>query len=277
MEKIAVISDIHGNLEALKSTLKEIKSRGISRIFCLGDIIHKGAHFHECISLIQENCEIVLKGNCDDYFTRNHNLKEKDEVERKRIEYNQSILNDEEKAYLKSLNICYEFYMSGRLIRLFHASPKSVYDNVGIFANIDKKYQLFLPSDLTNSDKIADIAIYGHLHTQFVDKLYNRSLINCGSIGNSIDCIRNDKKDASPFNVTNCQYLILEGNYQDRKYNLFSYQFVEVPYDIDKELENKTDNLEYDSYSEELHFGKYRDIEKIYRNFEKDGVDVSKI
>ena len=39
--KIAIISDIHGNLEALKVVLDDIKSRGIDKIYCLGDIIAK--------------------------------------------------------------------------------------------------------------------------------------------------------------------------------------------------------------------------------------------
>ena len=39
MDKIAIISDIHGNLEALKAVLKDIQERNIDKIFCLGDII----------------------------------------------------------------------------------------------------------------------------------------------------------------------------------------------------------------------------------------------
>ena len=44
MSSIAVISDIHGNLEALKSVLEDIKKRNIEKIICLGDIIAKGSN-----------------------------------------------------------------------------------------------------------------------------------------------------------------------------------------------------------------------------------------
>jgi len=71
MEKIAIISDIHGNLEALTTVLNDIKKRNIKRIFCLGDIIGKVSFSHECIELIRKNCEIVLLGNNDDIFTLN--------------------------------------------------------------------------------------------------------------------------------------------------------------------------------------------------------------
>ena len=40
MEQIAIISDIHGNLEALKSVLEDIRERKISNIMCIGDIIY---------------------------------------------------------------------------------------------------------------------------------------------------------------------------------------------------------------------------------------------
>ena len=42
MEKIAIISDIHGNLESFKAVLKDIKEKNIDKIICLGDIIAKG-------------------------------------------------------------------------------------------------------------------------------------------------------------------------------------------------------------------------------------------
>ena len=75
--KIAIISDVHGNLEALKATLKDIQKRNIDKIYCLGDTLAKGVHPKECIKLIKENCEIVLQGNTDEYFSKEHNLEEK--------------------------------------------------------------------------------------------------------------------------------------------------------------------------------------------------------
>lgn len=67
--KIAIISDIHGNLEALKTTLKDIYKRKVDKIICLGDTIAKGVHPKECLELIKNNCEIVLQGNCDAHFS----------------------------------------------------------------------------------------------------------------------------------------------------------------------------------------------------------------
>ena len=47
MDKIAIISDIHGNLEALNSVLIDIKERKIEKIFCIGDIVAKGIYVPE--------------------------------------------------------------------------------------------------------------------------------------------------------------------------------------------------------------------------------------
>lgn len=60
----ALISDIHGNLEALDAVLADIKKKGISEIFCLGDIIGYGPNPRECIDRIV-SCQLCLLGNHD--------------------------------------------------------------------------------------------------------------------------------------------------------------------------------------------------------------------
>lgn len=145
--KIAVISDIHGNLEALKATLKDIKKRKVDKIICLGDIIAKGVHSKECIELIKKHCEIVLRGNCDRYFSTEHeNLEELSEEERKRIQWNQSMLTKGERQYLLNLPYCYEFYMSGSLVRLFHATPEVDDKAIINLDHIETKLKMFYPS-----------------------------------------------------------------------------------------------------------------------------------
>lgn len=61
----ALISDIHGNLEALEVVLDDIKSQGITEIFCLGDVIGYGPNPRECIDRVMASCKITLLGNHD--------------------------------------------------------------------------------------------------------------------------------------------------------------------------------------------------------------------
>jgi predicted phosphodiesterase len=62
--KRALISDIHSNFEALQAVLADIRGRGISEIYCLGDLVGYGPNPRECIDLVM-NCQICLLGNHD--------------------------------------------------------------------------------------------------------------------------------------------------------------------------------------------------------------------
>ena len=89
---------------------------------------------------------------------------------------------------------------------------------------------------------------------------------------------RNDDKDGNVKNTTVANYLIISGLLNSNDINEpISYELVNVSYDIDKELSDNSDNIEFDSYSEELKKGKYRDMTKIYNSFEARGIDKDKI
>lgn len=278
LDRIAFISDIHGNLEALNTVLNDIERRNVNKIVCLGDIIAKGSHPSECLELIREKCDVVIKGNCDRHFTTDYDMSSSSEIEDKRILWNKSLLSDDEVEYIQNLPYSHEFYMSGSFIRAFHATPEK--DNVVVDTEDDfeTKYNMFCPSEKTMSDKMADIVIFGHIHHCFTERLYNRTLINAGSVGNTHDIIRNDTRDADYRETTQAVYLILEGRLGDELYDApLSWQFVRLPYDIDKELENSKNNIEYDEFMYELRYGRYRNMKKVYKNMERIGVDTSKI
>ncbi|HYT88662.1 MAG TPA: metallophosphoesterase family protein [Gemmataceae bacterium] len=60
----ALISDIHGNLEALQAVLKDIEKHNVTEIYCLGDVVGYGPNPRECIDQIMQ-CKVVLLGNHD--------------------------------------------------------------------------------------------------------------------------------------------------------------------------------------------------------------------
>ncbi len=62
---LAIISDIHSNLEALTAVLADIRSRGAEDIICLGDVVGYGPNPGQCLDLIMENCSDVIMGNHD--------------------------------------------------------------------------------------------------------------------------------------------------------------------------------------------------------------------
>ena len=277
-EQIAVVSDIHGNLEALHAVLADIKERGIDKIICLGDIIAKGTHMEECITLVKEHCSVVVKGNCDEYFAKEHDLSVKAPQEAERIRWIKSKISKETIHYIESLPSCHEFYLSGRLIRLFHAHPDEIDGFVSNIDTLKQLYSLFLPGVHSLSDNKADVVVYGHIHMPYIQKLYNRVIVNAGSVGNAIDIYRNEEKDGNVRNTAVANYAVLRGVYGSKDWDeKISYELVSVPYDMEKELASNTDNIEMDSYQEELKSGKYRDLTKLYGRIAGKGIDVSAI
>jgi diadenosine tetraphosphatase ApaH/serine/threonine PP2A family protein phosphatase len=63
--RLAIISDIHSNLEALSSAFEVIDREGVDEVICLGDTVGYGANPNECLSIIRERCSIILLGNHD--------------------------------------------------------------------------------------------------------------------------------------------------------------------------------------------------------------------
>ena len=63
--RTALISDIHGNAEALRTVLADIDAKGVERIICLGDIIGYGPDPLGCVDLVRKRCAWSLMGNHD--------------------------------------------------------------------------------------------------------------------------------------------------------------------------------------------------------------------
>lgn len=63
--KLAIVSDIHANLEALSASLREITAAQVDQIICLGDIVGYNANPSECIALLREAAALCVAGNHD--------------------------------------------------------------------------------------------------------------------------------------------------------------------------------------------------------------------
>jgi predicted phosphodiesterase len=69
MKKIAVFSDVHGNIEALKAIYLDILLEGISEVYHLGDAIAIGPEPKATLDFIIDKEIISLKGNHEIYYT----------------------------------------------------------------------------------------------------------------------------------------------------------------------------------------------------------------
>ena len=162
--RIAIISDIHSNYEALKSVLKSIKKAKVDKVICIGDIIGKGVNAEKCVDLVRRYCDVVIRGNVDDRYIQNPNDWKDDKVEYGRIKFHKALMREDQIEFLSQLPVSFEFYLSGNLVRLFHANPESCYKTVNNYEmDFSVKYKLFCPTEHTMSNKVADWVIFGHL------------------------------------------------------------------------------------------------------------------
>lgn len=68
--KIAILSDIHGNLVALEAVLKDALAQKVTSFYCLGDIVGYGPKPQECWDIIKKTCEKIVQGNHEDAVAR---------------------------------------------------------------------------------------------------------------------------------------------------------------------------------------------------------------
>lgn len=254
MEKIAIISDIHGNITALNTVLKDIKSKGIKRIFCLGDMVVKCSSPNECVKTIFENCEIVVKGNCEERTAEFPKIEEH--------LWNQRKLSSEQLEEIKALPLSYDFYMSGHKIRIMHASPMSIHQK-SYFFDFDDGFEERMKEMFKNTEYLGnigddepDIVVFGHIHRPLLFRLKDKLLINPGAVSNTSDLISKKGK-----NYTFGSYLIIEGEYGSNELSSISYKIVKFTYDNIKEARNirETDMPNKEVSALELETGKYFD------------------
>lgn len=239
MDRIAIISDIHGNIPALQAVLTDIELRKISKIFCLGDLIGKGPSSDLAVDFVQKTCERVIKGNWDEFITK--------PSDSNTVIWHQNKLGKQRLDYLSQLPFSIEFYMSGRFIRLFHASPRSVYERIQPWDSQEQRQSLFESSEQCEYEVEADVVGYGDIHNAYIQNFFGKTLFNVGSVGN-------------PLEITQASYAIIEGEYQSKEPSAFSIQLVRVPYDIELSIKQAVDDNmpSLEAYILELRTARYR-------------------
>ncbi|MFQ5511675.1 MAG: metallophosphoesterase family protein [Candidatus Krumholzibacteriia bacterium] len=63
--RYVLISDIHGNLEALQAALAFVQKLGPYQLYCLGDVVGYGANPKECMEILRDEANLILAGNHD--------------------------------------------------------------------------------------------------------------------------------------------------------------------------------------------------------------------
>ena len=102
-KRIAVISDIHGNYEALHSVLTHISTQKTDAIICLEDIVGYGPDPDLCISSIQETSSITVRGNHEEALASTLHRKAMNLYAQKAIHWTDKVLTPEHYSYIMQL------------------------------------------------------------------------------------------------------------------------------------------------------------------------------
>ena len=118
--RIALISDVHGNLPAFQAVIADIASEGVDEIWCLGDLVGYGAQPDECVALADEKCDMCLIGN--------HDLVVIDKLDVSEFSHNAAVaaLWTRDNIAPESVDYLNELSSQGEAgeLGLYHASPR---------------------------------------------------------------------------------------------------------------------------------------------------------
>lgn len=167
---IAIISDIHGNYEALKEVLGSIDGMGIHDIYCLGDVIGYYSQVNECCDELRKRRISCVMGNHDWYMVSGTDCERSKSV-RDCMVYQRKVISNENKEWIASFRTTMNIYGAS----LVHGGWKNPIDEYldpleGYFDDIQGTY-----------------FVSGHTHIQRIVKYENKVYCNPGSVGQPRD------------------------------------------------------------------------------------------
>jgi diadenosine tetraphosphatase ApaH/serine/threonine PP2A family protein phosphatase len=216
----AVLSDIHGNLEALEAVLADLLQRGVESMACLGDFVGYGASPNECVSALEPLVEAGVVGNHDLASTGRLRLGGFRSDAAVAARWTDERLTPEHRAWLTELPLTVVWHG----IRLVHASPSdpdewryvlSVAEAIEEFHGFQERVCLIGHSHVAGAFVESKRRVAYVREPELAIDPDSRYLVNVGSVGQPRD---GDWRAA---------YLIVD---EDRSV----LQHVRVEYDVDR-------------------------------------------
>lgn len=184
--KIALISDIHGNHNALKRVLSAIDCLGVSLVLCAGDLVSYGGGDNEVISLLHERMVPCVAGNYDyavawDLPTASNKPSsiQTEPLKQAALDWSKRNTSNNSKQFLRALPWRQQFHFGDKTLVMMHAGPGSLFD----WYTPENEETLNQLADSVQSDFI----ILGHTHKPFLYKTHSTTIVNPGAVGRSLD------------------------------------------------------------------------------------------
>ncbi len=193
--RYAVISDIHGNYEALSAVLSDIYSNKVEMILCLGDVVGYGPNPNECTQLIRDHCHHTIMGNHDAAVFDPIMPQEFNKNARIAIEWTSRELNKKSRDFLNNLPLKWD---NDELLAV-HATPYDSHLWYYITSIEDARFNFnffshsfcftghtHIPGIIRYEENSGEIAIIKPCNYRYNDE-NSRFIVNVGSVGQPRD------------------------------------------------------------------------------------------
>lgn len=230
MRRIALVADLHGNLPATMALNHDLKRRGISEIWCLGDIVGKGPSSAETFDWAIQHCQVIVRGNWDEGIARRHFSRND--------QFYYAQLGESRMRKLGELPTEHQITLSGKRIRLIHGRP--IMPELQSIRDTSEHLRWLFEPDF-DAVGYADVHRPGYRSLTFPGLLFNT-----GSVGNALG-------------ITEVQYAIMQGDDSDTAAP-FDVTFVSLPYDKEQAVRdamNTPDLPRREAYIQEITTGIY--------------------
>jgi putative phosphoesterase len=183
---IAFISDIHGNLPALKAAVSDARKHGVDTIMCAGDITGYGPFPDEVCQYLEENGIDSITGNydCKVLSVIEYGESAVAKISKKKRELLSWVaqhINTGAQQFLAGLPSKIERKLpGGHDLLMVHGSPVSNED--AIYPSITAR-----ALGVKLGEAHPDILVCGHSHIPFVKRIGKTLVINCGTAGHPVD------------------------------------------------------------------------------------------
>lgn len=181
--KIAVLSDIHGNAEALRATLVEVRKKGVEQLIVLGDLVGYYYDAREVLEQLREWPFVAIRGNHERLLA--DALKDDGSMQAYRQKYGSALdlaattLEPQDIDWLISLPDRASVHLGGMALELCHGSPRDPDEYVYPDANAATLEACRVAG--------ADLVLMGHTHYPMLAAGDRPLLLNPGSVGQARD------------------------------------------------------------------------------------------
>ena len=181
--RIAVISDVHANLPALRAVIEDVTAIGCDAVWCAGDLVGRGPHPNEVVEEIRRLAIPTVQGNWDEAVGMGREVTgsiwpspDAEADGYASLAWTASRITDENCSWLRQLPATLRMEIDGRTALLFHGTPLK--QNEYLWEDRPSRYFSRIASDEGD-----DVFCFGHTHQTFHRVLGPAHFVGAGSVG----------------------------------------------------------------------------------------------